>query len=277
MNDSKPKKCEIKVSVVIPCYNSAPYLPEAVESVLNQTLKEIEIIVVNDGSVDNTREVAEAIIEENINYHIRLINQDDSGLASARNRGIAEAQGQYIIPLDADDLIAPTMLEECSSILDEETDISLVYTDRQDFGEIEKIWRAGKYDLSHLKYFNQIYYCALFRKQIWEEIGGYRTNISGCDDWDFWIAAAARGYQGYHITKPLLKYRRRKKSFMAEVLKNYENYYARIILNNREVYSPDEIEAAERLLSKGEVASLFKSAKFLYQAYFLGKDSQTRE
>jgi glycosyltransferase involved in cell wall biosynthesis len=276
MNNSKEKKSQIKISVIIPCYNSALYLPEAVESVLNQTLKEIEIIIINDGSFDNTKEVAETLIEENINYNISLINQNDSGLASARNHGIAKAQGQYILLLDADDLIAPTMLEECSQVLDNYPHISLVYTDREDFGEIEKIWQAGKFDLSHVKYFNQIYYCSLFRKQIWEGIGGYRTNVSGFDDWDFWIAAAARGYQGYHIAQPFLKYRRRQNSYMTEVLKSYEKYYAKIILNNREVYSVDEIEAAERLLFKGEITSLFKSTKFLYKAYFFGQDSQSK-
>ena len=107
------------VSVIIPCYNYEKFLAKAVESVINQTFKDFEIIIVNDGSKDNSKEVAEDLVIKYRNeIHIRLINQPNSGQpAISRNNGIKVAKGEYILCLDADDKIAPTMLEKCVDVL----------------------------------------------------------------------------------------------------------------------------------------------------------------
>jgi glycosyltransferase involved in cell wall biosynthesis len=106
------RSSSVKVSVVIPCYNSSAFLTETVQSVLAQTLRSFEVIFVDDGSQDETRTIVQSMMGAGSTCPMRLLCQQRSGVAAARNRGIAEAHGRYILPLDADDLIGPTMLEE---------------------------------------------------------------------------------------------------------------------------------------------------------------------
>jgi hypothetical protein len=161
------------------------------------------------------------------------------------------------------------MLEECAGVLDAESETDLVFTDRQDFGDSEERWQAGRFELGRLKYFNQIAYSAMFRRSMWQTIGGYRVNVSGFDDWDFWLAAAARGFRGHHLPRPLLLHRRHPDSQLWGILPEYERLYARIILNNRGVYSGAEVALAERYLATGETATLLSSSKFIFLYHYL--------
>ena len=258
------------VSVVVPCHNSAPWLRETVASLTAQTLRDMEIILVDDGSRDGTRDLIAGLAAANPAHRIRSVFQDNAGVAAARNRGIAMARGRYILPLDADDLIAPTMLEVCTAILDSEPDAALVYTDREEFGDRNAVWTAGRFALDRLKYFNQLSYCALFRRSVWLAVGGYRTNVDGFDDWDFWIAAAALGFAGRHQPGAFLKHRKRGDSQMWSIIGNYDRLYATIMLNNRGVYSDAELDAAEALLATGKDAPLFRSTRFVFMGHFLG-------
>ena len=265
------RSSSVKVSVVIPCYNSSAFLTETVQSVLAQTLRSFEVIVVDDGSQDETRTIVQSMMGAGSTCPMRLICQQRSGVAAARNRGIAEAHGRYILPLDADDLIGPTMLEECACVLDAKPEVSVVYTDRQDFGDVDQVWTAGRYELDHLKYFNQIAYCSMFRKSMWEQVGGYRVNVTGFDDWDFWIASALLGFRASHVAKPLLKHRRHSASFMWRILDQYERLLAQIVLNNPEAYSNAEVEMATEFMRGGESPSFLKVSSFVFaERYFEG-------
>jgi len=254
----------VKVSVVIPCYNSSAFLRETVESVEAQTLRDTEVIFVDDGSVDDTRGIIAQLLARHGDCRMTVSPQGHAGVGSARNRGIAIARGHYILPLDSDDLIVPTMLERCVSILDSQPDTGVVFTDRQDFGDLTSVWVAGRFDLSRLKYFNQLPYCSMFRREMWEAIGGYRRNVSGFADWDFWIAAASRGFLGHHLPDPLLHHRRHQNSHLARIMGDYERLFANIILNNREVYSEDEIAAADLFLATGEPVALLRLSKLIF-------------
>ncbi|GAJ13471.1 unnamed protein product, partial [marine sediment metagenome] len=101
-----------KISVIITCYNYARFLPEAVESVIRQTCQDFEIIIVNDGSTDNSKETAKTLTEKYPKHQTRLINESNKGLATARNVGIGKARGRYILPLDADDKLHPQALRK---------------------------------------------------------------------------------------------------------------------------------------------------------------------
>jgi glycosyltransferase involved in cell wall biosynthesis len=253
----------IRVSVIVPCYNSARLVRETAASLAAQTLRELEVIFVDDGSTDDTP----AVLEELIAPHgdrMTICSQPNAGVAAARNRGIAIARGEYILPVDSDDLIAPHMIETCARILDEQREIAIVFTDRQDFGELEGVFPAGNFALERLKYFNQIAYCSMFRRVVWEQIGGYRSNVDGFDDWDFWIAAAARGFCGRHIAEPLLLHRRHGTSYMNRVIASYEILYARIIVNNREAYSGAEVDTAIAYLAEGRPSALLRASKLIY-------------
>jgi len=114
---SSNKSIGSSVSVIVPCYEQAKYLPEAIESVVNQTYTNWECIIVNDGSTDNTIQVAEFLIEKYNDKQLIIINQTNKGLPEARNCGIKASKGKYILPLDADDKLYPEMLEKCTSAL----------------------------------------------------------------------------------------------------------------------------------------------------------------
>jgi glycosyltransferase involved in cell wall biosynthesis len=262
---------DVTVSIIVPCHNSARWLAETMASLTAQTLTSLEIVLVDDGSRDGTRALIGELIAAAPAHRIRAIFQDNAGVAAARNRGIEAACGRYILPVDADDLIAPEMAEVCAALLDADPEIGLVYTDREEFGDAAAVWEAGRFDLARLKYFNQLSYCAMYRKRVWQAVGGYRTNVDGFDDWDFWIAAAALGFRGLHRPGALLKHRKRADSQMRDVVGHYERLFAAIILNNRGVYSEAETAAAETLLATGVAGPLFRSARYVYMGHFLGK------
>ena len=126
------KNCSPKVSVIIPCYNQGQYLDEAVDSVINQTFKDFEIIIINDGSTD------QFTIKKLKNYtkpKCCVIHSDNQGPSIARNIAIKRSTGEYILPLDADDRIGPNYLEEAVKILDNHNKIGIVYCDAELFGD----------------------------------------------------------------------------------------------------------------------------------------------
>jgi GT2 family glycosyltransferase/glycosyltransferase involved in cell wall biosynthesis len=236
-----------KVSVIITCYNYAHFLSEAVESVINQTFIDLEIIIVNDGSTDNTKEIASELIKKYPSFSIKLINQANSGHpAYSRNRGITEAAGAYVLPLDADDKIAPTMLAKCVALLDQDPTISIAYTDRLDFGGMDQIVTALDYSFDRLKYQNHISYCALFRKNVWEAVGGYKA--IGCEDWNFWIEAGAHGHVAKRIPEPLFMYRRHDTGRFQRDAADFSRVTAAIVSHNRQLYSNVELNHALEIL-----------------------------
>lgn len=261
----------VTVSIVVPCHNSARWLAETVASLTAQTLPALEIILVDDGSRDGTRALIGELTAANPAHRIRSVFQDNAGVGAARNRGVAMARGRYILPVDADDRIAPDMAAVCAARLDADPAIGVVYTDREEFGDVTAVWQAGRFELARLKYFNQLSYCALYRKTVWQSVGGYRTNVDGFDDWDFWIAAAALGVRGQHQPGAFLKHRKRGDSQMWDVVERYDHLFADIILNNSAVYSDAEAAAAKTLLATGVAAPLFRATRRIFMGHFLGK------
>ncbi len=249
----------VKVSVIIPCYNYARFLPDAVGSVLRQTFDDYEIIIVNDGSTDHSKELAVKLLSENPARPMLLIDQPNAGQpAISRNNGIRRARGEYILCLDADDLIEPTMLSECAAALDANKNVGVAYTDRCDFNNDnpsdQKIYKAEPYNLHRLRTACHIWCCSMFRKTAWEKVGGYRTNVRGMEDWDFWIACGAKGVYGHYIPKPLFDYRLHGESLFTEVKKNFQAKMAQVFLNNAELYTPEELAWARGLLGQAAPA-----------------------
>ncbi|WP_136514980.1 glycosyltransferase [Geomonas edaphica] len=234
------------VSVIIPCYKQAHFLEEAVASVLAQSYSNWECLIVNDGSPDNTSEVARALIAKNPGRRIYLLEKENGGLASARNHGIANAKGMYILPLDSDDLLHPDMLSKTVDFLEEHPETSIVYTDLVHFGAVNKLVEAGEYDFANLRYWNQLNYCSLYRRTVWEAVGGYNTNMTwGYEDWDFWIGCGERGFYGRHLPEPLLRYRVKESSMFTQALEHDAELKAQIVMNHPRLYSENERKWAE--------------------------------
>jgi glycosyltransferase involved in cell wall biosynthesis len=197
------------VSVVIPCYGQAAYLRESVESVVAQTYESWEAVIVDDGSPDDTAAVARELIAA-YGSRIRLIEQANAGLSAARNAGIEVAAGRYILPLDADDRIAPTMLERTVAVLEEDPSVSVVYVQAIRFGAVTGEWTSGKveYDADMLTAWNYVCPSSLFRSEAWATTGGYQTDmVWGYEDWDFWLACAAAGLLMKRVPEALFYYR----------------------------------------------------------------------
>jgi len=194
-----------RVSVIIPCYNHGQYIGEAVQSVLNQTYQDFEIIIVNDGSTDAD---TNSILNNHSMPKTRVLNTTNQGLASARNNGIREARGKYILPLDADDKISSNYLEETVSILDNNQKVGIVYCEAQFFGEVNGKWELPEYSLDAMLQDNIIFCSGLFRKAEWERVGGYNPSlVDGWEDYDFWLCLIELGLLVYKVPKIMFYYR----------------------------------------------------------------------
>ena len=197
-----------KVSVVIPCYNQGEFIDEAIASVQHQTYPDYEIIVVNDGSTDEKTLLR---LESYNASNIKVIHTDNRGLPSARNTGIKHCAGKYILPLDADDKIATTYLEEASSILDTIPEVGIVYSNADLFGEKQGKFPIETFTIENMLILNVIFSCAMFRKDDWQQVGGYNPNmVYGLEDWDFWLSLIELGRRPYKIDHTLFYYRIRE-------------------------------------------------------------------
>jgi len=194
--------------VIIPCHNYAPFLPEAVASVVAQTFAGWEIIIVDDGSMDATLETAQCLIAHHQGRRIRLFQQPDCGPATARNTGARHAAGQYLLHLDADDLLAPTMLARTTAILRDHPEVGIVYSGIQLFDQDWHFWPSVPFDPHVLALENIIPPHSLLRHIAWQQAGGFDPTMPHYEDWEFWMRVVAAGWVGWHIEEPLVYYRR---------------------------------------------------------------------
>jgi hypothetical protein len=202
-----------RLSVVIPCYNQGEYLAESIASVERCVGERCELIIVNDGSTDpRTLQVLELL--RSAGYLV--VDQDNRGVSAARNKGIEVARGIYILPLDADNRLRPQFVARALERLDSDPATGVVYSDRQDFGLRNETVDVPPFDPDLLLVANFIDACAVFRKDLWREVGGYDVNISGWDDWDFWMSAIAQGWGFSHLELVGFDYRVRPNSLLAQ-------------------------------------------------------------
>ncbi|MBD8488383.1 glycosyltransferase family 2 protein [Echinicola sp. CAU 1574] len=176
------------VSVIIPCYNQGKYLRETVISVLNSSHKPLEIIIVNDGSTDDSLMIAQEIQQEF--PQIEIIDQENGGVSSARNTGIEAAKGEIILPLDGDDLISDNYIEEAVKALNTKPEVKVVYCQGIKFDESgQKSWNLKPFSRHELALDNMIFHAALYRKADWKRAGKYSVEMRymGREDWEFWI------------------------------------------------------------------------------------------
>ena len=192
---------EGKVSIVIPCHNQGTKLREAVasiEQVRNANL--LEVIVVDDGSSDvETRKILDEL-EQDGHYVLPELNR---GLGAARNAGIRRAKGEFILPLGSDNRLRDAYLNEGVSLLKNNICLGVVYADAEYFGDTTGRSRVQEFDLLSMIRGNFIDTCALFRKKLWEEVGGYDEQMpwTGWEDWDFWLRVAYRQGTFVHLAK----------------------------------------------------------------------------
>lgn len=199
------------ISVVIPCYNHEAYIEETILSVLKSSYKPLEIIVVNDGSTDQSESVVNKLARK---YEsVVLYNQPNAGPAVARNRAIEEAKGTYILPLDADDLISEEYIEQAVAILETQPQVKLIYCEAEFFGERSGKWRLPDFKIDKLAKDNMIFCSAVYRKSDWKKAGGYDERMTwGWEDWEFWISLLKNGGEVVKLSIVGFRYRVRQNS-----------------------------------------------------------------
>jgi hypothetical protein len=204
------------VSVVIPCYNLGVYLAEAVDSVLAQTWQDFEIIIMDDGSSD---EFTCLVLDTIRQPKTRLIRQPNRGLAATRNAGILQAQGRFICCLDADDRLVPDFLKRAVDVLDREPETGFVSSFYIGFDESTEPVNYTSCGFPELLTENRAMVSSLFRKEAWNEVGGYCETFPYFEDWDFWISLVEAGWGCVVIPEVLFEYRVRLNSMYQKAMR----------------------------------------------------------
>lgn len=224
------------VSVIMPCYNQGQYIEEAIASVQTQTYPNLELIIINDGSTDEgTVDVLHGINPPNST----ILHTANRGPAAARNTGIQQAKGEYILPLDADDRIAPTLLERTVPLLNNNPNLGIVYTGAELFGD-----KTGRFDLPAYHFpdillGNMIFNTSLYRKADWEKVGGYNPNmVWGWEDYDFWLSLIELGRDVVQIPEVLYFHREVPNSRSQQMTQDYwVKSYTQICKNHPTLYA----------------------------------------
>lgn len=195
------------VSVIIPTRNRAMYLPTALRSVFDQTFPNIEIVVVDDGSTDETAQIL-----TEMNGRVRAIRLDGVGVSAARNRGIQEAQGDYIQFLDDDDTLDPQKIELQVRLLDRHTGVDVAYcgwTYVDEHGHpLHAIAAPESVETEDLVASNPfIVHALLIRRTCFDHVGDFDESLTAAEDWDMWVRIALAGHRFAGIPRPLCRYR----------------------------------------------------------------------
>lgn len=235
------------ISVILPTYNRANYIKDAIESVLNQTYRNIELLIIDDGSTDNTQAVIEHYLKDN---RIRYIKQKNSGAAAARNKGLELSKGKYVAFLDSDDIWEKDKLEIQIEVMNTLPDVAIVFSDfsakRQD-GLIEKshirtyFMVLDTYKLSYgdvfshrntLKNGEKVYWgdiyktmifgniiltsTTLFRQEVFNSAGVFDINYKTLEDYDLFLKLT-KGFTAAFIDKPIICYRYSEKQLSGDL------------------------------------------------------------
>ena len=249
---------EGKVSIVIPCFNHGAMLREALaslEEVRNENL--LEVIIVDDGSSDaETIRILKEVAEAGYN----VVSQPNGGLGAARNAGIRRAKGEFILPLDSDNRLRRVYLEQGVSLLKENPSLGVIYADAEYFGEKTGRWQVQEFDLLSLIRMNFIDACALYRKALWEGVGGYDEQMPwmGLEDWDFWLRVACHGGSFFHLPAVGFDYRVRSDSEIVKTI-GFDARMAREAVNLVEA-SPRLAKLIDYIFNKREM-SFYKWAR----------------
>ncbi|MDO4725892.1 MAG: glycosyltransferase [Porphyromonadaceae bacterium] len=197
------------ISVAMPCYNNAPYVAEAIESMLNQTFTDFELIILDDCSSDNSAEVIKSFTDKRIVYHR---NEQNTGLANNLNIGLQMARGKLIARMDGDDISLPERLQTQVDFLEAHPDIDLCSCGMEMFGKDNQVWirepDPEDVKITMLFYSPILHASAMWRREAFDRYGLiYRQEAFPAEDYDLWARAVASGCRLANIPQVLYRYR----------------------------------------------------------------------
>ena len=266
------------VTVIIPCYNDGKFIIEAVNSILNQTLKAEKIIIIDDGSDAETKNILKKINSNNV----EIIYQENLGVCKARNKGINLATTDYILTLDADDYFEPTFIEKAFEVLNFNSNIGIVgcfYRALNNNVIENEIIKPLGGKIKNFLIKNNGLGNSMFRKKCWAQVSGYDEKMTnGYEDWDFWMAILKNDWEMYIIPEVLFIYRIKKKSRDQTALKEFDlelkKYiflkHKQVFLDNYEFYTIELLRQNSLLrnnISKAKNSIEFNLGKFILKPF----------
>lgn len=263
------------VSIIVPCYKQAEYLPETLDSVMNQSYPNWECVIINDGSPDNTDEIAKQYLVKDCRF--KYISQENKGIATARNVGIANSHGEYILPLDADDLIASSYIEKALIHFVDFPETKLVYCKAETFGKKKIPMELVDYDYNNFIWGNCIFCSAIYKRSDFDGTLGYNSNMMyGLEDWDFWLSLLTKEDVVYRIEEVLFYYRVKEISRNTEQCSRYlQESLIQLCKNHPDIYEPfkdrlvlyhsylEEVQNLEEDINKISSSRAYRLGKFL--------------
>jgi len=226
------------VSIIIPCFNYAHFLGEALESVLAQTYMNWECIIINDGSPDNTEEVALKYCKKD--NRLKYYYKENGGHSSARNFGVSHSSGKYILPLDADDTISDNYIDAAVKKIESDPNIKIVTGQVQHFGDVHEKFIMPAYSIKSYLVVNFISISSLFSKEDFDNAKGFDENMLTFEDWDLFIKILKDGGEVVELPFIGLNYRKKDKSLFRECLKDDQRVFKDLLKlynNNIDVYA----------------------------------------
>jgi len=225
------------ISVIVPCYNAEKYVRQTLDCLLKQTVDNWECVIVNDGSKDGSLSILKEF--ESKDSRFRVIDKVNEGPAIARNTAIANSDGKYILPLDADDILDPTYIEKAVSYLESHPEIKLVYSKCDFFGDRKGAFELADYDYKRQLWFNSITCTAVYRRSDYDLTQGYNPNMKAVyEDWDFWLSLLNEGDKVYKIPEVLFYYRIHGPSRNSQGSEVFQVALRTLVSNHIEKYKP---------------------------------------
>ncbi|WP_445736800.1 glycosyltransferase family 2 protein [Mariniflexile sp.] len=263
------------VSIVIPCYNDAQYIEQAVNSALAQTYSNKEIIVVDDGSNFETKRILDTL-KDKVD---KILTQENQGVCVARNTGIEAAKGNLILVLDSDDFFEPEFLIEALTKIKENNNIGLVTCWSNVIntnGEFLYVTKPTGSDVNEVIYNNNAMGSCLFKKETWREVGGYDLQMkNGYEDWEFNVSVACKGYKIAVIEKVLFNYRLKKNSRNTKAIDHQKDIRKYVFTKHKDIairnydktirFFLDEIEKSKIETLRFKNSNSYKLGHFFFR------------
>lgn len=227
------------VSIVVPCYNQAQFLDEALQCVYDQTHTNWECIIVNDGSLDHTEAVANGWVAKDSRF-VYLYKKNE-GVSSARNYGIEKAKAAFILTLDADDKYEATFLEKALAVIVNNPEIGIVSSWGRRYltnGKPIQEFKSKAQSVSDFLFGNGLHMgSSFFRRECWEKSGGYDDDPrNGYEDWEFYLGVCKLGWKVHIIDEFLFFYRQHQGSRRTIMNQQYKDNMAYIYIKHKDLY-----------------------------------------
>lgn len=249
------------VSVIVPCFNQGCFLSEALDSIISQTYTNWECIVINDGSTDNTESVGKKYCLND--SRIKYIYQRNQGVIAARNNAIKESSGEIILPLDADDKVAPVYMEKAVQYLQQHKNCKVVYGKGWLIGKENGPFKLPEFSFEGLLRDNCIFNSAFYRRRDFDAVGGYNPNMAkGYEDWNLWISLLEDGGYAHQLDDVVYYYRIQSLSRTTGADQNEVELKLQIIENHQKAY-------LQHYMSLYDKYSALVAKSWWYKVYFL--------